>query len=70
MERTFPYVGQLNHVLRLLKKEVSNEEIVNVLGNDVTALYSVPTAIFCFLRSQNPIKHIEVICLKLKNVLT
>lgn len=37
----------------LLKKQFppSDEEVVNVLGHSVNALYSVPTAIYCFLRN-------------------
>lgn len=37
----------------LLNKEhpPSDEEVVNVLGHSVNALYSVPTAIYCFLRT-------------------
>lgn len=29
----------------------SDEEVVNILGHSVNALYSVPTAIYCFLRN-------------------
>ena len=29
----------------------SEEEVVNMLGHSVNALYSVPTAIYCFLRN-------------------
>lgn len=36
-----------------------NEKVVQTLGNSVTALYSVPTAIFCFLRAQKPITGIQ-----------
>lgn len=33
----------------------SDEKVVNLLGHSVNALYSVPTAIYCFLRnSQSP----------------
>jgi hypothetical protein len=39
------------------KKEGAHE---NILGNSVAALYSVPTAIFCFLRACTPIPEIEV----------
>lgn len=42
---------------KLLQKKFapSDEEVVNVLGHSVNALYSVPTAIYCFLRnSQSP----------------
>lgn len=28
----------------------SDDEVVNILGHSVNALYSVPTAIYCFLR--------------------
>lgn len=34
--------------------------VKNNLGTQVTALYSVPTAIFCFLRAQQTVKYIEV----------
>ena len=51
-------------VQKLLKKKhpPSDEEVVNVLGHSVNALYSVPTAIYCFLKSSqssdgNLIKH-------------
>lgn len=38
---------------RLLNKKFasSDEEVVNVLGHSVNALHSVPTAIYCFLRT-------------------
>lgn len=42
-----------------MTNEPSDTEILNVLGNDVSALYSVPTSIYCFLKSQNAIKGIE-----------
>lgn len=46
---------------RLLSQEyVHNEEVENVLGTSVAALYSVPTAVYCFLRAQQPIPNIEV----------
>lgn len=37
----------------LLKKEYppSDEKVVNTLGHSVNALFSVPTAIYCFLRN-------------------
>lgn len=38
----------------------SDEEVVNILGHSVNALYSVPTAIYCFLRATNKIPGIEV----------
>lgn len=38
---------------KLLKKKhpPSDEEVVNVLGHSVNALYSVPTALYCFLKN-------------------
>lgn len=32
----------------------SDDEVVNTLGHSVNALYSVPTAIYCFLRNSQP----------------
>lgn len=50
------YIDQLHKVLHFLSKE--NEpsliEIVQELGTRETALYSVPTALYCFLRSEMP----------------
>ncbi|XP_011136475.1 poly(ADP-ribose) glycohydrolase ARH3 isoform X1 [Harpegnathos saltator] len=36
-----------------------DEKVVQTLGVGLNALYSVPTAIFCFLRAQRPIKGIK-----------
>lgn len=38
---------------KLLQKKFlpSDEEVINTLGHSVNALYSVPTAIYCFLRN-------------------
>lgn len=44
------YVKQLQQVKRLLAITTSTAEVVNVLGNEPVALFSVPTAIYCFLR--------------------
>lgn len=56
-----PYKNQLKQVFRLLRAdEPTDQEIVHVLGNKANALYSVPTAIYCFLKGQNKIKGIEV----------
>lgn len=47
------YQGQLKAMQTLLTKDdPTNEEVVNVLGHSVSALFSVPTAIYCFLRNQ------------------
>lgn len=46
------YVEQLAHLKKLLNvPDPSEERVVNVLGHSSQALYSVPTAIYCFLRS-------------------
>ncbi|CRK91916.1 CLUMA_CG005535, isoform A [Clunio marinus] len=52
------YTEQLEGMRKLLNKEIlpSDEEVVNILGHSVNALYSVPTAIYCFLRNVNLLK--------------
>ncbi|XP_062559584.1 ADP-ribosylhydrolase ARH3-like isoform X2 [Armigeres subalbatus] len=49
------YQKQLDAVEHLLdgKIETSDENVLNLLGHSVAALHSVPTAIFCFLKSTN-----------------
>lgn len=42
-----------------MSNEPSDTEVLNVLGNDVSALYSVPTSIYCFLRAQKTIRGID-----------
>ena len=57
-----PYKIQLSTIKSLISEDGEGphaEKIVQKLGNSVTALYSVPTAIFCFLRAQKPITGIE-----------
>lgn len=56
-----PYKLKLDILQQLIASEenVTNEEVIRQLGNGIAALYSVPTAIFCFLRAQRPIKGIE-----------
>lgn len=54
------YRDKINHINRLLKIDPSEETVVNVLGNSCFALDSVPTAIYCFLKSFQPIKGLEV----------
>lgn len=46
------YTKQLDSMRKLLNKDFppSDDEVVNVLGHSVNALYSVPTALYCFLR--------------------
>uniref|UniRef100_A0A1B0D7Q6 ADP-ribosylhydrolase ARH3 n=2 Tax=Phlebotomus papatasi TaxID=29031 RepID=A0A1B0D7Q6_PHLPP len=51
-----PYNRQLTEITKLLDKgNPSEEAVVNSLGHSVCALYSVPTAIYCFLRSLSEI---------------
>lgn len=55
-----PYQTQLKLVQRLLEKgDVPEYEVIKSLGHSTAALYSVPTAIYCFLRAQSPISYIE-----------
>lgn len=56
-----PYQTQLKSMQILLDKkdEAHDEEVERTLGNSVAALYSVPTAIFCFLRACSPIPEIK-----------
>ncbi|XP_078035897.1 ADP-ribosylhydrolase ARH3 isoform X2 [Augochlora pura] len=57
-----PYKTQLNVLKSLITTEGEgpHEETVALkLGTNISALYSVPTAIFCFLRAQQPINGIE-----------
>jgi ADP-ribosylglycohydrolase len=42
------------------KEDAHDEEVERTLGTSVAALYSVPTAIFCFLRACTPIPEIDV----------
>ncbi|XP_055685012.1 ADP-ribosylhydrolase ARH3-like [Lutzomyia longipalpis] len=54
-----PYHDQLKEITSLLgKTEPSDEAVLNGLGHSVAALYSVPTAIYCFLRSLSEIESI------------
>lgn len=62
-EITYPYQKQLDIVKGFLtceEKDRPNEEIVKRLGTSIAALYSVPTAIYCFLRAQTAIPGIKV----------
>ncbi|XP_014261834.1 poly(ADP-ribose) glycohydrolase ARH3-like isoform X2 [Cimex lectularius] len=54
------YKTQLEIVQKLLKVgEVCDDEVVQALGNNALAIFSVPTAIYCFLRSLRPINKID-----------
>lgn len=55
-----PYKIQLRVMKSLISEnDPSDERVIQKLGNSVAALYSVPTAIFCFLRAQKPITGIQ-----------
>ncbi|XP_001607700.1 ADP-ribose glycohydrolase ARH3-like isoform X1 [Nasonia vitripennis] len=58
-----PYKSQLNLIKKLLQEEGEenpiDDKVIKNLGNDISGLRSVPTAIFCFLRAQKPIKGIK-----------
>ena len=54
------YEYQLQEIKILLERNPSEEIILNKLGHSAAALYSVPTAIFCFLKAQNSIDGIQV----------
>lgn len=59
-EDSTPYQIKLQAMLGLLKKgDITNEEVVEVLGNGISAYESVPTAIYCFLRAQNEIPQVH-----------
>lgn len=62
-EDASPYATQLETMDKLLQfDDVLDEEVQKNLGNSVAALYSVPTAVFCFLHCQKPIPNIKVTC--------
>ncbi|XP_014280368.1 ADP-ribosylhydrolase ARH3 [Halyomorpha halys] len=55
-----PYVEQLKLVQNLLTVgDINDEEVIDLLGNSIRAQYSVPTALFCFLRAQRPILSVQ-----------
>ncbi|KAK2187384.1 hypothetical protein NP493_167g02000 [Ridgeia piscesae] len=54
-----PYCDKLDTIEEFLKRDsVDCSEVVECLGNDISALGSVPTAIYCFLRSLKPVDYI------------
>lgn len=55
------YCNRIGQINRLLNIDPSDEQVINVLGNNCHALDSVPTAIYCFLRCFQPINGIKVI---------
>jgi len=63
-ERTTPFTDKLKKVKELLNSEMKGvthnvDKIVALLGNDISALKSVPTAIYAALRGQLPVDGIE-----------
>lgn len=57
-----PYSNQIEIVRELLQNPTGtlDEEVVEQLGHSQMAVYSVPTAIYCFLRAQSEIENVEV----------
>lgn len=69
MDDTVPYQTQLKKVGELLlASKCTEDEVVEELGNSIAALFSVPTAIYCFLRAQTDIPGIQVKYFKLQRV--
>lgn len=57
-----PFTTSLQNMKRILCEEpqdLSAEEVAALFGNDVSAHKSVPTAIYAFLRSQEPLPFFE-----------
>lgn len=56
-----PYKKQLSIVRKFLTdaEPPSRGKVIRELGNDVSGIRSVPTAIYCFLRAQKPIDDIK-----------
>ena len=49
------YVQQLKKIEILLGDNYNEQKCVEMLGNEVEAVKSVPTALFCFLKAKNPV---------------
>lgn len=60
LAQTQQYKIQLNEILRLLAnpERAHPDGVIDALGHSVSAQFSVPTAIFCFLRAQSVISDI------------
>ena len=59
LSKLFPeesYGDRVKSIEKLLKKPHSNKEAIQTLGNDIAAINSVPTAVYCFLRGQDPVE--------------
>lgn len=62
LKKETPYQNQLKEIKRLLNPvnaKPSEDEILNILGHSVAALYSVPTAIFCFLKGIQDMEEVK-----------
>ncbi len=53
------YLRKLRKLAGLLEAEPPRRRVVKELGNSVEAFNSVPTAIYCYLKEQDPIKSIR-----------
>lgn len=55
MSSSYGYCRQLENIRKLLKiTDPSEENVVNLLGHSADALYSIPSALYCFLRTTQP----------------
>lgn len=56
----YTYEAQLKAMKEFFLREQtpSQEEVISTLGNTVSAVFSVPTAIYCFLRTQENVNDI------------
>lgn len=54
------YQNKFKVMMELLEKgDVETEEVIEILGNGISAYESVPTAIYCFIRAQKEIPFIN-----------
>ncbi|KAF5289466.1 hypothetical protein FQR65_LT11839 [Abscondita terminalis] len=59
-EEEKPYQEKLIYLQQLLKPGADiDDDVIRLLGNDISALGSVPTAIYCFLKAQKEIDGIR-----------
>lgn len=55
----YTYENQLKIMKDFLKENsVTSDEVIEKLGNSISSIFSVPTAIYCFLRAQDDIPDI------------
>ena len=54
------YAEKLRKIPKLLETKTSRKRVVKALGNSVEAFNSVPTAIYCYLREQDPLGSIKL----------